>query len=322
MKKTLLRILTALLALVVLAVLGVVVKFFVLLPKSRPAPDVKAPTSPEAVARGKYLVEHVAACIGCHSPIDESKPGDPPVEGKWGAGRDFGVWAAAPFHLRSPNLSSDKEMGIGNVPDGVILRAMREGIGRDGRALFPQMPYQTYARTISDEDGLAIIAYLRTLPPQKNDPGHTEIKFPVSMFIRGAPQPLTSSPPPAPLPTDKLARGKWLLDVCSCHDCHDTMNERMEKVPGMPLGGGTKFPFRDKVIVPPNISSDKATGIGAYSDADLRRVFDEGKGKSGRTLYMMPWSYYSGLTSEDKDAIIAALREQPPVVHAVAPNTF
>ena len=177
----------AVVALILLAVVGLVVKFFVLSPKSRPAPEVKAPSTPEAVARGKYLVEHVTGCTGCRSPIDDSKPGDVPVEGKRGVGRDFGEWKGAPFRLRAPNLTPDKETGIADVPDGVLLRAIREGIGRDGRALFPQMPYMTYAKTISDDDGLAIIAYLRTLAPVKNDPGRTEIKFPVSMFIRGVP---------------------------------------------------------------------------------------------------------------------------------------
>lgn len=320
MKKTLVRIVGAILALIALAVLGLVVKFFVLSPRSRPAPDVKAPSTPEAIARGKYLVENVTGCTGCHSPIDESKPGDVPVEGKRGAGRDFGPMGAAPFRLRAANLTPDKETGIGDVPDGVILRALREGIGRDGRALFPQMPYQTYAKTISDEDGLAIIAYLRTLAPVKNDPGKTEIKFPVSMFIRGVPQPLEKSPPPPPPVSDKLARGNWLLEVASCHDCHDSVNERMEKLPGKAFGGGARFPLADKYVLVPNISSDKATGIGAYSDDDLRRVFDEGKGKSGRVLYMMPWSYYSGMTSEDKEALIFALRQQPPVSNVVPPN--
>jgi Cytochrome c len=321
-KKIVLRVLGGLVALVLLLVLGLVVKFFVLSPKSRPALDVKAPSTPEAIARGKYLVENVTGCTGCHSPIDESKPGDVPVEGKRGAGRDFGPWGKAPFRLRAPNLTPDKETGIGDTPDGVILRGMREGIGKDGRALFPQMPYQTYAKTLSDEDGLAIIAYLRTLAPVKNDPGRTEIKFPVSMFIRGVPQPLDKSPPPAPAPSDKLARGRWLLDVASCHDCHDSVNARMEKLPGMAFGGGARFPLGDKTIVVPNISSDKATGIGAYSDDDLRRTFNEGKGKSGRVLFMMPWSYYSGMTTEDKEALIAALREQPAVNNPVPPNNL
>ena len=78
--------------------------------------------------------------------MQEDKPGDPPVEGKLGAGRDFGDLPGFPGHLRAPNLTPDKETGIGNFTDGEILRAMREGIGRDGRALFPQMPFQTYAQ--------------------------------------------------------------------------------------------------------------------------------------------------------------------------------
>jgi hypothetical protein len=255
--------------------------------------------------------------------VQEDKPGDPPVEGRVGAGRDFGDWGPdVPFHLRAPNLTPDKETGIGAMTDGEVIRAMREGIGKDGRALFPQMPYVTYARTLSDDDALAIVAYLRTLTPIKNDPGRTEIKFPVSMFIRGVPKPLEGSPPKAPEPTDTRARGKWLLDVCSCHDCHDSVNSKMQKLEGKGLAGGMKFPLPGGkgLTIAPNITPDKATGIGAYSDDDLRRVFNEGKGKTGRVLYTMPWSYYAGLTKDDKEALIAALREVPAVVNVVAPS--
>lgn len=320
MKKVLVRALGGIAVLLLLAIVGVVVKFYVISPRARPAPVVTAPTSPEAIARGKYLVSHVTACLGCHSPVQEDRPGDPPVEGKLGAGRDFGDWGPqVPFHLRAPNLTPDKETGIGAMTDGEILRGMREGIGRDGRALFPQMPYKTYAKTLSDDDALAIIAYLRTLTPIKNDPGRTEIKFPVSMFIRGAPQPLGASAPSAPAPTDKLARGRWLLDVCSCHDCHDSVDAKMRKLPGKALAGGMKFPLPNGkgFAVAPNITSDKATGIGAYEDDDLRRAFDEGKGKAGRFLYVMPWSYYGGMTKDDKEALIVALREVAPVSNAV-----
>ena len=322
MKKIVVRVLGAMLALIVLAVLGIVVKFFVLSPKSRPAPTVTAPTTPEAIARGKYLVSNVAACIGCHSPVQEGTPGEPPIEGKLASGRDFGDIPGFPGHLRAPNLTPDKDTGIGNFTDGEILRAMREGIGRDGRALFPQMPYQTYAKTLSDDDALAIIAYLRTLPAVKNNPGPMEVKFPVSMFIRGAPQPLGASPPAAPAPTDKLARGKWLLQVCSCGDCHDSVDGKRQKIAGKAFAGGQPFPLPNGkgIAYSPNITSDKATGIGAYSEDDLRRVFDEGKGKSGRFLYVMPWSYYSGLTKEDKDALVLALREIPAVSSIAPPS--
>jgi cytochrome c553 len=322
-KKIIRRVLGALAALVLLVIVGVVVKFYVLSPRSRPAQTMTAQPTLEALERGKYLVNNVAACIGCHSPVQEDKPGDPPVDGRIGAGRDFGDWGPeVPFRLRAPNLTPDKETGIGNMTDGEVVRAIREGIGSDGRALFPQMPYLTYAQTLSDEDALAIVAYLRTLTPIKNDPGRTEIKFPVSMFIRGAPKPLEGSPPKAPAPTDTLARGKWLLDVCSCHDCHDSVNSKMQKLAGKALAGGMKFPLAagKGFSVASNITSDKATGIGAYSDDDLRRVFNEGKGKTGRFLYTMPWSYYSGLTKDDKEALIAALREVPAVVNPVAPS--
>jgi hypothetical protein len=323
MKKIIRRVLGVIAALVLLAITGVLVKFYVLSPKSRPAPVMTAQASPEAVERGKYLVNNVTACIGCHSPVHEDKPGDPPVEGQIGAGRDFGDWGPdVPFHLRAPNLTPDKETGIGAMTDGEVIRAMREGIGKDGRALFPQMPYVTYGRTLSDEDALAIVAYLRTLPPIKNDPGRTEIKFPVSMFIRGVPKPIEGSPPKAPAPSDTLARGRWLLDVCSCHDCHDSVSSKMQKLEGKALAGGMKFRLtngRGRTVAP-NITPDKATGIGAYSDDDLRRVFNEGKGKAGRYLYTMPWSYYGGLTKDDKEALIAALREVPAVVNVVAPS--
>lgn len=322
MKKVVLRVLKVLGALLVLAILGMVVKFFVLSPKSRPAPSVTAPTSPEAILKGKYLVHHVAACIGCHSPVHEDRPGEPPVEGKLGGGRDFGDLPGFPGHLRAPNLTPDKETGIGSYTDGEVLRAMREGVGKDGHALFPQMPFQTYAATLADEDALAIIAYLRSLPAVNNDPGRMEVKFPVSMFIRGVPKPLEVGPPPAPSPTDKMARGKWLLQVCSCADCHDGVDRHRQKIPGRAMSGGQPFPLPNGkgVAIAPNITSDKATGIGAYSDDDLRRVFDEGKGKAGRNLYVMPWSYYGGMTREDKDALILALREVMPVANAVAPS--
>jgi mono/diheme cytochrome c family protein len=318
-KKLLIRVLAGIGALLVLGITAMIVKFYVLSPKLRPAPTMSAPTSHEAIERGRYLVSHVAACVGCHSPVQDTVPGEPPVEGKLGAGRDFGEIPGSPIHIRAPNLTPDKETGLGGWTDGEIARAVREGVSRDGRNLFPQMPYLTYRETLSDGDVLDIIAYLRTLKPVKNDPGHTSVGFPVSMFIRGVPKPLEASPPPAPSPSDKMARGKWLLRTCSCNDCHDSVNERMEKLPGKALAGGFRFdlPGGKGFAIAPNITSDAATGIGAYSEDDLRRVFDEGKGKDGRNLYVMPWSYYKGMTKEDKEALIAALRAVPAVANVL-----
>jgi mono/diheme cytochrome c family protein len=324
MKKKIKRVLAGIGALFVLLVTLVVVKFYVLSPKLRPAPVMSAPTTSEAIARGRYLVHHVAACVGCHSKVDETVSGEPVVEGMLGAGRDFGDWPGSPVHIRAPNLTPDKETGLGGWTDGEVARAIREGVGKDGRNLFPQMPYLTYRETLSDGEVLDIIAYLRTLKAVKNDPGKTSVNFPISMFIRGVPKPLETPPPPPPSPSDKIARGKWLLRTSSCNDCHDSVNEKMQKIEGKALAGGMKFPLPDGkgYAIAPNITSDAATGIGAYSEQDIRRALDEGKGKNGRTLYVMPWLYYKGMTSEDKDALIAALRQVPAVANVVPPSAI
>jgi mono/diheme cytochrome c family protein len=320
-KKIVLGVLKVLGALLLLAIAGMVLKFYVLSPKLRPAPEVKAPTSPEAIERGRYLVTHVNGCVACHSQIDDTRPGDVYVPGRLGSGRDFGEMEGAPFRLRAKNLTPDKETGLGAWTDGEILRAVREGVSRDGRPLFPQMPYGTFRETMSDDDALAVVAYLRTLAPIKNDVGRTEVKFPISMFARAAPQPLEASPPAPPPASDKLARGQWLLKSALCKECHDGYNARHERIPGKELAGGMKFPLPGgKFAIAPNITSDKATGVGAYSDEDLQRALDEGKGKDGRDLFVMPWSYYKGLTAEDKAALIAALRSVAPVANVVPPS--
>ena len=320
-KKILKRVLAGIGGVFLLGILGIVVKFYVLSPKSRPAPVMTAPTTAEAVERGRYLVNHVAVCAGCHSKIDETVPGEAVVDGMLGSGRDFGD-IGGPIHIRAPNLTPDKDTGLGGWTDGEIARAIREGVSKDGRNLFPQMPYLTYRETLSDGEVLDIIAYLKTLKPIKNEVGRTSVAFPVSMFVRAVPQPLETPAPAPPSPSDKLARGKWLLRAASCNECHDSVNERMEKIPGKTLAGGFKFTLPDGrgYAIAPNITSDPATGIGSYSDEDLRRVFEQGKGKDGRDLYVMPWSFYKGMTAEDKAALIAALREVAPVSNVVPPS--
>jgi len=310
-------------AVLVLLVLALVVKFYLLSPKLRPALDVRAPSTPEAIARGKYLVDNVTGCLGCHSQIDETMSGEPPVPGRLGSGRDFGVIPGFPGHVRAPNLTPDKETGIGDWTDGEVMRAIREGVSRDGHPLFPMMPYGSYAHALTDADTLAIIAYLRTLPAIKNDPGKMQVDFPVSMFVRAAPAPLDRAPAPEPPESDPIARGQWLLTACSCHDCHDSVDARRQKIPGKTLAGGIEMPIPNKgSVFAANITSDAATGIGSYSDDDLLRVLNEGKGKSGATLYAMPWRYYGGMTEGDKRALIAALRKVPPVANVVPAATF
>jgi mono/diheme cytochrome c family protein len=313
--------LIAVLCLVVCAVGATLVFFYGLNPKVKDASAQKAPTGAEAVARGKYLAENVAACMACHSESDADKPGDPIKPGMLGSGRDFGPLPDFPGRVRAGNLTPDPKHGLAGWSDGEIVRAVREGVDRKGRTLFPFMPYSTYRVTLSDDDAFAIVAYLRSLPPVDHDPGPMEVDFPVSMFVRAAPLPVDRSPPPAPAPSDVEARGAWLLLVASCGACHTPIDGGRPNLKMQYAGNDLPFTFGDLKVYAPNVTSDAATGLGAWSDADILKVLDEGVGKSGKPVYVMPWPSYRGMTDADKKAVVAALRKLPAIPHLVPAST-
>ena len=292
--------------LVVAIAAGVPGWFYLAHPKTRPAPDMEAQDSPSAVERGRYLAEAMTGCPACHSPIDESRPGDFPVADMLYAGRTF--TGAFPGTIVAPNLTPDPETGIGAWTDGEIVRAIREGVSRDGRPLFPLMNYPHY-RDLSDEDVLAIVAYLRTMKPIRHDAGRTRLDFPVNVLIRTLPRPVEGSP--AGYPPPGIERGRMMLDVMLCGECHTPM-ERGTPVAGMGLAGGTAMSGPWGTVYSANITSHPSAGIGAFSDEDLKRVFREGRNRAGRPLWVMPWSVTQNLTDEDMDSLIAALREIPP----------
>jgi cytochrome c553 len=301
------KLLLAVVVLVLIAAAGVPAYFYGMYPKFRPAPAMMASRTPEALSRGKYLVG-ILGCAQCHSPVDESRPGDFPIESKLFAGRVFPADAGFPGTIVAPNISPDPEDGIGRWTDGEVARAIREGVSRDGRPLFPLMNYPNYSK-LSDSDVMAIVAYLRTAAPVKGSPGATRLDFPVHMLIRTVPQPLDSSPPPLPLPGPE--RGKTLIALQMCSECH-TQSEKGEPKPGMYLAGGTAMRGPWGTVYAANITSHPSAGIGAYSDEDLKRVFREGKNRSGRPLWVMPWSATQHLSDEDLSSLITALRQIPP----------
>jgi mono/diheme cytochrome c family protein len=303
--------------LVALALASAIVAFGFVLPRSRPAPDVKAPTTPEAVARGEYLVNNVLFCFYCHSEVDDNAPGKPFVGKNLGAGRVVPAFERLPGHVVAPNLTPDRETGLGAWTDGEIMRLVREGVTRDGRAIFPYMPYYAYAKALSDDDTLAVVSYLRTLKPVKNDIGKTKLDFPVSLVAKAFAKPLEKSPPP--LPTEPVARGQALLEIAGCIPCHQTTDDRHMPVAGYELAGGTPAYTPKGTIAIPNITSDPETGIGSYTDDEIIAAFTAGVSKRnpGRLLYFMPWPYYAGMSAEDKRALVAALRASAPIKHAV-----
>src|SRR5205807_3608105 len=152
--------------------------------KKRALADRKFEPTPARLMRGKYLVDGVMGCFGCHTDPDWSKPGAPPFAGHEGSGH---IWSDQNLPwLVAPNITPDKETGVGNWSDDALARAIREGIGHDDRTMFPIMPYPHY-RTMSDEDLASVVIYLRSLPAVRNPLPQTEIIFPVKYFMRNAP---------------------------------------------------------------------------------------------------------------------------------------
>lgn len=312
LKKTLLTLSTLLLV----AAAGVPAYFYGAYPKMRPAPDMKAVNTPAALERGRYLVTALG-CVNCHSPIDETRPGDFPMEPLF-AGRTFPKELGLPGTIVASNITPDPETGIGRWSDGEVARAIREGVSRDGRPLFPFMNYPNYAM-LPDSDVLAIVAYLRAQKPVRHDPGITRLDFPVNMLIRTVPRPLDQ--PPGPLPPPGIERGKALMAMALCSECH-TQQEKGQPKPGMYLAGGSVMSGRFGTVYASNITSHPSAGIGAYSDEDLKRVFREGKNRSGRSLWVMPWSATRHWSEADLTSIIAALRQVPPNANMVPAPEF
>lgn len=310
---------------IVIAVLGIAfgeIAFMSLRPPKIAAPkDVKVELTPERLARGKYLVEVVGDCNGCHSVADESKFGTPVAPGGHLKGRVVAKEVGLPGDFSAPNLTPDPETGIGNWSDGQLIRAIREGIGHDNRVLFPFMPYTEY-RFMSDGDVEAIVAYLRSVPARRNPLPPSRIAFPVSLFIKSVPEPVAKVAEPN---RDNPAEyGKYLTTIAGCKFCH-TPVERGSPVPGREFAGGHEFAGGAMRVVSYNLTPDNDTGLGTWTEEQFLKKFHDyeeyaEKGPPPATpenWTVMPWLAFSQLEPSDLKAIFAYLKTVPAISNAV-----
>lgn len=282
-------------------------------PRMRPLTNRVFERTPVHWARGKYIFENLAACVDCHSPHDWTKHDNPILPGMEGAGGDFSIMKDLPGHVVAPNLTPDMETGSGTWSDDALARAIREGIGHDGRTLFPFMPYERY-RYMPDEDVASVIVYLRSLPPVRNPLPKTEIIFPVKYLMRSTPQPITD-PVPAPDVSDPVKRGAFLVTIASCRDCHTPM-DKGAPLPNMDLSGGQIFEGPWGRVASANLTPDPS-GIPYYDETMFLQVIRTGYVKARALNQIMPWRNYSGMTDEDLKAIFAYLKTVKPIHHVV-----
>jgi hypothetical protein len=313
------KVLLGVLAVLVLVVGGVAIFAMTVKPKSRPAPDIQVERTPERIERGRYLANNVLLCTHCHSEIEYTRYGTPVKEGKLGVGGDCFTKenAGFPGKVCAQNLTPDKETGIGAWTDGEIMRAVREGISRDGHALFPMMPYKML-RSLSDEDTMSLVAYLRTIPPVRKVREEGHVDFPVSLFIKFEPQPL-DGPVQAPDRKDTLAYGKYLSFACL--ECHSPVDDKMQRIEGKSFAGGREFKFGPLRVRSSNLTFDP-TGQGSRTREEFIGMFAAWRGIELPVLdpkdnTMMPWAAFSGMTDEDLSAIYDHLKSMPQVSNVV-----
>jgi mono/diheme cytochrome c family protein len=270
-------------------------------------------TAESPLERGRYLVEGPMHCLACHSELDWSAPGFPPLAGRKGVGAVFPD-EGVPGLVVASNITPDPETGVGEWTDEELGRAIREGVGRDGRRLFPAMPYMFFS-ALSDEDLGAVIAYIRSLDPVSNQPPATEIPEPVMASLPPH-QPITE-PVPTPDRSDPVAYGAYLTQIANCIECHSSMTPQGQFITGLTLAGGRRLkgPWGD--VVSPNLTPDPS-GIPYYTEELFIEVMRTGQVSARDLNDIMIWGYYQNMTDDDLKAIYAYLQTLEPISHRVS----
>jgi mono/diheme cytochrome c family protein len=254
--------------------------------------------------RGSYLVNGVLTCGNCHTPrgpggvfaMDKQLSGGPQE------------WDTPAFKVKGANITPDRETGIGSWTDAEIKRAMVEGVRPNGTQIAPIMPYGFY-KVFSTADLDAVVAYLRSVPAVSNKVQASVYKAPLHAETPvGADKPLA----PADL-SDPVKRGFYLVTIGHCMECHTPrVNGQMDFAKDLGKGG-EEFMGPWGVSVARNITSHRDKGIGAWTDAEIKRAITQGVRKDGTPLKPpMGYPLYAHMSEADLSDVVAYLRTVPP----------
>lgn len=257
--------------------------------------------SASLVKRGEYLA-HAADCVACHTS-------------KGGRAYAGGLAIDLPFGtLWSTNITPDKETGIGNYSDADFMNAVRRGIRRDGRPLYPAMSYASYTY-MTDADALAIKAYLFSLPPVHAPQRANTLAFPFNQrrlvalwsWLFSADRRFE----PNANRSAQWNRGAYLAEALAhCGECHSPRTiafsvDNRRKFAGATAAGWSAY----------NITSDRGTGIGAWSDSDLFAYLAQGHatghGTASGDMGEAVDNGFSAMTPDDIRAIVSYVRTIP-----------
>jgi mono/diheme cytochrome c family protein len=325
MNKWLRRILKVLgILIVVLVVLVIALVIFVQLtwdrPDDRAAPQMTAPTDAQTVARGEYLYKYSLICWSCHGSEGNHSPEEPQA-----GGLEFDVTEIGPpggfGYLYASNVTPDPETGIGAWTDGELVRALREGLDREGYMLFPIMEAEWW-KDLSDEDVLALVAYMRSLTPVRNQVPDSQLSFAAKALMTLGimkPQPPITAPVVAPPRGVTVEYGEYLASHAStCAGCHMPRNPNNGQFDvTQPFAGGL-FPFPEE-----GFSTTSSNLIGNWTEEQFMIAMRTGLRPDGTVMLpFMPWTSYNRWSEDDLRAVWLYLRSLEPIVHEVPASTL
>ncbi len=257
---------------------------------NNPVSDVKVAMTPEQIARGERFA---VLCADCHAADHQL-----PMEGS-----NFGANLPMPIGtLYAPNLTPAGELK--DWTDGEIIRAIREGVHKNGRSLII-MP-SDIMHNLSDDDVQALVAYLRSQPPVEPATPTNKLNVIGALFMNMAPlltaQPPITGPVTAPPEGPTAAYGEYMVNVGGCRACHGT-----QLAGGTPPEGGAPAPNLTKIIP-------------TWTEAQFITFFRTGQTPSGETVSdNMPWkSYNQALSDDNLKAAYAYLSKLTPMESSAA----
>lgn len=269
-------------------------------------------STPESVARGKKLATML--CAGCHLNHETGK-----LTGKHmtDAPTEFGF-------IYAPNITQDKTHGIGDWTDGEILYLLRTGLKRDGKYA---PPYMAKLPLMADEDINAIISFLKSddamvaAEAVEDKPCEPSILTKLLSRVAWKPFPLPEKYIDMPDTSNQIELGRYLalnLDCFSCHSADFKTNNFLEPElsKGFFAGGNKPLNLDGNVVLTSNLTPDKETGIGNWSEEQFVRALKYGL-KEGERALQYPMFPYSMLTDHEAASIYQYLQTIPAISNKV-----
>jgi mono/diheme cytochrome c family protein len=274
-----------------------------------PLTGITSSTDSAIVERGKYLVLGPSHCYACHTndSLRALKVKEPLIGGN--------VYKTPFGNFNIPNITMDKETGIGNLTDEEIARSIRYNLNHKDEAMAGFMSYNN----MSDDDLRAIVSYLRTTEPVKNTVPDHDLNMLGKVLVRFMIRPYLENNISALKPDTTAEYGNYLAHtVGQCNSCH-TKRDKIGRFVGEPFAGGSVWDLEDAVYTSANLTPDDTTGRIAHWTED---IFIQ-RFHTGRVLEKspMPWEAYENMNEDDLKALFRFFNSLPAVRNDI-PSTY